>query len=215
MDAITITFMAISVSDMRKVEKYAQSIGISALIMMENAGANAARIVHERINLSGKQVAVFCWTGNNGGDGFVFARHAMKYGAKVSIILVKAPESIRTDEARINYTIIKNLKAEIYAGKVPQVVLKDADVACDAMLGTGLKDKVKEPYQGMIDVFNKMKCLKVSLDCPSGIDADTGDVLGVAVRPDITVTFHDAKKGLNRENSGEIILADIGFKKGG
>ncbi len=204
----------ISVAEMRKVEEYAQSIGISSLIMMENAGANAARIVHEMAGLSGKRVTVFCGTGNNGGDGFVFARHALIYGAKVRIVLAKNAENIRTEEAKINYGIARSLGIRIYCEKIPSIVVEKTDISCDALLGIGITGDVKEPYLGMIDVFNSMKCFKVSLDCPSGINADTGKSCGAVVLPDMTATFHDAKKGLKKSNSGQIIIANIGIQRG-
>ncbi len=203
----------ISVEEMRKIDEHAQNVlGVPALILMENAGANAARIMHERFNLEEKNVIVFCGTGNNGGDGLVFARHAAKYGAAVSIVMVKPEKHIRTSEAKTNYNITRNLKINIYAGKLPES-LKDIDIACDAMLGIGLKDDVRGPYAMMIDVFNKLNCIKVSLDCPSGINADTGRVCKTAVKPDVTITFYDIKKGLNQSNCGEIAVTDIGINK--
>lgn len=204
----------ISVAEMRVVEEYAQSIGISSLIMVENAGANAARIVHVSVGMKGKRVTVFCGTGNNGGDGFVFARHALIYGAKVSLVLAKYAENIRTEEAKINYGIARSLGIRVYSEKIPSSVVEKTDIACDALLGIGITGDVKEPYTSLINGFNRMKCFKVSLDCPSGINSDTGKVCGVVVLPDMTVTFHDAKKGLKKSNSGQIIIANIGIQRG-
>ncbi|MFH1127197.1 MAG: NAD(P)H-hydrate epimerase [archaeon] len=205
----------ISVKDMYEIDKDAQKRGIPAIILMENAGANAARIVHEKLgSLKDKNILIFCGTGNNGGDGLVFARHAKKYGANVAILLAKPPENIRTEETKTNYNIVKNQKISIYTGKPPKNILKTTDIAIDAMLGIGLEDKVKDPYKTMIETFNDMHCTKISLDCPSGIDPDTGNALGTAVKPDITITFHDIKKGMTESNSGQIIITDIGIKKG-
>lgn len=198
----------ISVKQMYEIDKNAQASGIPALLLMENAGANAARITHEKYNLKDKNILVFAGTGNNGGDGLVFARHAKKYSANVTVLLAKPAENIRTTETRTNYNIIKNMKIPIIQ-KIP----KNTDIAIDALLGIGLKDKVKDPYKKMIEHFNKIKCKKISLDCPNGIDADTGNTMGTAVKPDITITFHDIKKGLHQSNSGEIIITDIGIKK--
>jgi len=206
--------MPISVSEMRKIEEYAESIGITSLIMMENAGANAARLVHDTANMTGKNVTVFSGTGNNGGDGFVFARHALIYGAIVSIVLAKSAENIRTEEAKINYRIARSLGIRIHSEKIPVNVVEKTDIACDALLGIGVTGNVKEPYTSLINTFNSMKCFKVSLDCPSGIDADTGEACGAAVSPDMTVTFHDVKKGLKKSNSGQIIIANIGIQRG-
>ncbi|MEA3343611.1 MAG: NAD(P)H-hydrate epimerase [archaeon] len=203
----------ISVEEMKKTDEHAQTVlGIPALILMETAGANAARIMHERFNLEEKNVTVFCGTGNNGGDGLVFARHAAKYGASVSIVMVKPEKYIRTSESKTNYNIARNLGINVYVGNVPESLL-NTDIAIDAMLGIGILDDVKEPYAGMIDIFNKLNCTKVSLDCPSGINADTGRICKTAVKPDITITFHEIKKGLNQSNCGEIVVTDIGINK--
>jgi hydroxyethylthiazole kinase-like uncharacterized protein yjeF len=83
----------------------------------------------------------------------------------------------------------------------------------DAMLGTGLKGEVDAGYRKAIETFNAMSGFKVSLDCPSGIDADTGEAMGAAVKPDVTICFHDVKRGLNAANSGKIMVAGIGIPK--
>ena len=88
-----------------------------------------------------------------------------------------------------------------------------ADILVDAILGTGIKGEVREEYVKAIKLFNSMPGLKVSLDCPSGIDADTGKSLGAAVKPDITITFHDRKRGLSKSNCGQIVVAGIGIPK--
>ena len=199
---------------MYEVDRHIQSLGIPAQILMENAGANAARIANERYDLKNKNILVFAGTGNNTGDGFVFARHAQKYGANVTVFLAKPPENIRTEETRTNYNIAKNIGIEICVSTIPQNILNNTDIACDALLGIGLKDNVKEPYRKIIEIFNSLECAKISLDCPSGINADTGKTRGVAVRADMTITFYDAKKGLDKSNSGEIIVTDMGIRNG-
>ncbi len=205
----------ISVKRMREVEKKAVEIGISGAIMMENAGANIARILDERIGLRGKKVLVFCGTGNNAGDGLVFARHSLIYGAKIHVYFVKEPEVLRSEVTRRNFGILGNLKSlgkpvKFYIQKLPRV---EADILVDALLGTGLKNVVSEEYAKVIDRFNSMRGFKVSIDCPSGIDSDTGKVMGSAVKPDLTITLYERKRGLNPKNSGEIVVAHIGFPK--
>ena len=196
----------LSIQQMQNFDKHAQNIlGIPALILMENAGANAARIINEKLNLKNKNIIIFCGTGNNAGDGLVFARHAKKHGANVTILLIK-PE-LRTDETKTNHNIIKNLNIPV----ITTIKNQNYDIAIDAILGIGLKGSVKEPYKKAIETFNNLNCTKISLDCPTGIDADTGKTCGIAIHPDITITFHDIKKGLNHENSGKIIITDIGI----
>ena len=205
----------ISVEKMREIENKVKEIGVSEAIMMENAGANVARILNEKLGLNGKKVLVFCGTGNNAGDGLVFARHSLIYGAKVDVYLVKNPEVLRSETTRRNYAIIHSLKSmghhvRFHIEKLPKV---KADILVDALLGTGLKDVVSEEYAKIIKKFNESGGFKVSIDCPSGVNSDTGKVMGSAVKPDLTITFYDRKKGLNLENSGEIIVTDIGIPK--
>ncbi|MEM5871481.1 MAG: NAD(P)H-hydrate epimerase [Candidatus Aenigmatarchaeota archaeon] len=206
----------ISVSEMRKIEKKAEEIGITQEIMMENAGANAAKIVNDKIGLKGKRVLVFCGIGNNGGDGLVFARHSLIYGAKVYIYFVKSPDN-GSELLKRNYEILKKLMLngkpiKIYIEKLPKENEK-FDVLVDAIFGIGLKNVIRNEFKEAIEKFNQMKGFKISIDCPSGIDCDTGEVMGIAAKPNLTITFYDIKKGLNEKNSGEIIIADIGIPK--
>lgn len=205
----------ISARKMRQVEKKAKEIGVTEAIMMENAGANVARILNERIGLKRKRVLIFCGTGNNGGDGLVFARHALIYGAKVRVYFVKNPKIIRSEISRRNFGILGNLKSlgknvKFYIERAPKM---KASVFVDAMIGTGLNETVGSKYAKAIERFNKSEGFKVSIDCPSGVNCDNGKIMGIAIRPDLTITFHDCKKGLNSNNSGEIIKADIGIPK--
>lgn len=204
----------ISVSEMREVEKKADEMGIEDRILMENAGANAAKAMDGTIGLKGKEVLVFCGTGNNAGDGLVFARHALIFGAEAKIYFVKGKEFLKPLPMK-NYAILKNLRRgghniEFYEKLDPDM---KADILIDAMLGTGIKRDVEKEYEKAIRLYNSMRGLKVSMDCPSGIDADTGKVMGCAVRPDVTVTFYDRKPGLDEENSGRITVVGIGIPK--
>jgi NAD(P)H-hydrate epimerase len=202
----------ISISGMREVESIATSIGIEESVMMENAGANAASILDSVIELQWKSVLVFCGTGNNAGDGLVFARHALIRGARVIVYLVRGHGGLKPLAAK-NYAALFGLSSR---GAAVQFVenpkaAAPADILVDAMLGTGIKGEVGADYRQAIKAYNTMGGTKVSLDCPSGLNADTGECLGACVKPDITITFHDAKTGLTRENSGRIIIAGIGI----
>lgn len=204
----------ISVRSMRAIEQKAKEMGIDDAILMENAGANAAKIIDDMTGLRGREVLIFCGAGNNAGDGLVLARQALIMGAKVRIYLMKGMEFLKP-LAKRNYAILKNLglakhKVGFYKKITPAV---RADILVDAMLGIGIKGEVREEYVKAIKLFNSMPGLKVSLDCPSGINADTGKSLGAAVKPDITITFHDRKRGLSKSNCGQIEVAGIGIPK--
>jgi NAD(P)H-hydrate epimerase len=199
---------------MRDIEKKAREIGIDDSILMENAGANAAMIVNDKLGLGGKEVLVFCGTGNNAGDGLVLARHAVILGARASIYMMRGEENLKPLVKR-NLGILKNLGLAKCVLRFRENITPDvrADIIVDAMLGIGIRGNVSEEYSKAISMFNGMKGHKVSLDCPSGIDADTGKSLGIAAKPDITITFHDMKKGLSERNSGQVVVAGIGIPK--
>ncbi len=205
----------ISSREMRALEVNAEYFGVSLLQLMELAGRNVAQEVITRFP-KGKQVAVFCGLGGNGGDGFVAARHLLAAGFEVSVFLVGKGRDINHEAALNNFMILRSLQ-----GKIPVIEVTDsaaipaiaADVVIDALLGTGTKGKLKAPISQVVDAINATKGFKLAVDVPTGIDSDTGDVLGTAVRADLTVTFHKAKKGLEKAKryTGEVVVGDIGL----
>jgi NAD(P)H-hydrate epimerase len=145
----------------------------------------------------------------------VFARHALIQGADVSLYLAKDPKVLRTETTRRNYAVLSELKSighsvRFYIEKLPK---GNFDILVDALLGIGIKKDVSDEYAKIIKEFNNMKGFKVALDAPSGINCDTGKVMGIAVKPDITISFHERKRGLNEKNSGKIVVVDIGIPK--
>jgi ADP-dependent NAD(P)H-hydrate dehydratase / NAD(P)H-hydrate epimerase len=206
---------SISSREMRALEVNAEYFGVSLLQLMELAGRNIAQEVITRFP-RGKQVAIFCGIGGNGGDGFVAARHLLAAGFEVSVFLVGKGRDIRHEAALKNLMIL-----ELFQGKIPLIEVTDsaaipaiaADVVIDALLGTGTKGKLKAPISQVVDAINATKGFKLAVDVPTGIDSDTGDVLGTAVRADLTVTFHKAKKGLEKAKryTGEVVVGNIGL----
>ncbi len=197
-------------------------LGISRLQLMENAGSSIARTVLEKVgDLRRKKVVVIAGLGNNGGDGFVAARHLASLGSKVTVMLLGEPSSIRTEEARRNWNILEKMvsvEKEIIRTREEILMMREkvvsADVIVDAILGTGIKGEPREPLKTAISIINESKGLKVSVDVPSGLDPDTGE-FKVAVKSDVTVTFHAMKRGLiiAREICGEILVVNIGIPK--
>jgi NAD(P)H-hydrate epimerase len=201
---------------MRALEANAEYYGVSMLQLMENAGSSVAREVVERFPV-GKRVAVFCGLGGNGGDGFVAARHLFSAGYDVSVILAGRSRDINHEAASRNLTILQSMQEKIALEEVtdgsttsPNV---SADVILDALLGTGTKGKVKLPIRQLIDCINASAGFKIAVDVPTGIDSDTGEVLGSAVKADLTVTFHRSKVGLEKakEFVGELAVKSIGL----
>ena len=211
----------------RAADRYAiEQLGIPGVVLMENAGRNAADVVERclktRVKKSGRpgQVAIVCGKGNNGGDGFVIARHLSLRGYKVSVDLFGDPADL-TGDAATNYAIANRMGIPIRRLDEPRAIARAARrwrscaVVVDALLGTGFAGEVREPLAYVIRQINALKDpVIMAVDIPSGLDADTGLAGGVAVQADYTVTFLAAKVGLVKPSArpyvGRLIVADIG-----
>ena len=210
--------LIISSSEMRALETNAEYYGISLLQLMENAGCNIAQETISRFPKE-KKIAVFCGLGGNGGDGFVAARHLLAAGYSVIVILVGRGRDINHEAALKNWLILQSLQDKVMllevtdSSAIPKVT---ADVVIDALLGTGTKGQLKPPISQVVEYINSLNAFKLAVDVPTGIDSDTGEVLGTAVKADLTVTFHKAKLGLNKAKKyvGELVVKDIGLPTG-
>jgi hydroxyethylthiazole kinase-like uncharacterized protein yjeF len=206
---------AITSREMRTLEVNAEYFGISLLQLMENAGRNIALEIASRFPREQK-IAIFCGLGGNGGDGFVAARHLLSRGFKVSVILAGKGKNIRHEAALKNWYALQPLRKSIPiqevtdSSTIPEV---DAEIVVDALLGTGTKGKLKPPITQIVEHINDLAAFKIAVDVPTGIDSDTGEVLGNAVKANVTVTFHKAKTGLRdaKKYVGELIVRDIGL----
>jgi hydroxyethylthiazole kinase-like uncharacterized protein yjeF len=184
-------------TEFRILDINAESLGVPTGLLMEKAGRAVAKVVSDQFGAH-KRILVICGTGNNGGDGFVAARYLRKEN-KVSVLLARPAAEIKTAISKEAFQVIKELVVDD-AGN-----LSNFDVIVDALLGTGVKGHLSEPYSSLIDQINQSSRPVVAVDVPSGFGADK------AVRPTITVTFHDSKEGMTKDNSGEIVIADIGI----
>lgn len=203
----------ITPEEMARIEREAINMGISVEDMMERAGMEVALFLKRKIgDLKGKSVLVFCGTGNNGGDGLVAARYLLSMGADVKVVLLGKEDEIKTEEARKNW---KRFEGEKIQAKEPDDLqrIKRTDVVVDAIFGTGIKGRVREPARTAIELINRMECYKVSVDIPSGLDPLTGEVHDVSVRANATVALHMPKIGLKgkEEFTGEVYVAPIGI----
>jgi NAD(P)H-hydrate epimerase len=212
----------ISSDQMYSIEDKADNlIGMKRVYMMENAGHGLADfiILKFRRKLRGKRIVAICGTGNNGGDGFVAARHlSYYYGASVQLILLGFANDLRTEEARINWQIIQKMGSiEIITGNEINDKIKKtieyADVIIDGIFGTGIRGQIREPHASAIKIINKSRAYVVSVDVPSGIDPNTGKAHDISIRADATVTFHRMKIGLlnNKKYSGSVHIEKIGI----
>ena len=208
----------ITSKNMRALEVNAEYFGVSLLQLMENAGRNIAAEINSRFKKDQK-VVIFCGLGGNGGDGFVAARHLLSMGfGRIAVILVGKAKDITHEAALANWLALQHLHESIpirEATDVSDLPKVEVDVVVDALLGTGTKGKIKAPISKFVEHINSMKAFKVAVDVPTGIDSDTGEVLGNAVKADVTVTFHKAKRGLDAAKSyvGELAVRDIGLPR--
>lgn len=183
---------------MRQMDRYAiEKLLIREEILMENAGIAATTILAKESGLAGKRIVVVCGTGNNGGDGLVVARLAHSLGGVVSVFIVGNQDRFR-GAARLNWDIVQRLPLTIRPlGEISDLEeeLKGADYVVDALFGTGLDRKVTGLYADAIRAINRKGKNILSLDIPSGVNGDTGQVMGEAVEADWTVTFGLPKIG--------------------
>ena len=216
---------SITSAEMAALDENCKFFGLLPLQLMENAGANIADEVRKRFTAKGDgyaepvKVTILAGKGNNGGDAFAAARHLHR-GYDVKIILIGRSKDLRTEETSRNWRILKDCghdlteitdSSELKAGKT---VFASSDVLIDAILGTGVKGRIREPEATAIDLINSAKAFVLAVDVPSGLDPDTGEA-ETAVRANLTVTFHRAKKGLLTSDSvGELVVADIGIPDG-
>ncbi len=193
----------ISSEEMQALDLNCEYFGLSRIQLMENAGKGIADEILKRFK-EGK-VAIYAGTGNNGGDGFVAARFLKNFD--VEIILAG---DVKSEIAGRNLHVLE--KAGFRISKWGKQKCEEPDVVIDALLGTGFRGRLREPYRSIVEEINRLDAFTVSVDIPSGVDADTGNY-EVAVRADLTVTFHRVKPGLLKASdmAGEIVVKDIGI----
>jgi len=200
---------------MRALEINAQYFGLTLLQLMENAGRSVAQQTVNRFHNT-KKVTIFCGLGGNGGDGFVAARHLLAAGFEVQVILIGRSRDISHEAALSNWVGLQALQDKITLYEVMDSSLLPkvkSDIIIDAILGTGTRGTLRPPITQTIEEINKSNAYKIAVDAPTGIDSDTGNILGSAIKADLTVTFHRSKKGLENAKKfvGELVVADIGL----
>lgn len=198
---------------MRQIdEKTIVDIGIPAMLLMERAGVVTAGHIMEKF--SPRDVCVLSGPGNNGGDGIAVARELYNNGFNVRIFIASHMEGLNED-CRFQYKIAERAGIEIiFKSNIKEADLRDSLIV-DALFGTGLNKPVKDAIAKTIDAVNSRDRSVVSVDIPSGISADNGEVLGRAVRANMTVTFGLPKCGHllypGKDHTGELFVENIGF----
>ena len=215
----------LTAAEMREVDRLTtERYGNPGLTLMENAGRSVGEFIRDRFaHLERRRIVVLCGKGNNGGDGFVAARHLRDMGAKVSAYLFASPEEIRGDAAT-NLKRWQEASGELHvvrgAGdwQAAKEVLHSADIVVDALLGTGVRGPVEGLLAEVIADVNRRDPLPdqatVAVDIPSGLNADSGEFTPSCVEADWTVTFTAPKVGMFRGNAermvGDLLVRDIG-----
>jgi NAD(P)H-hydrate epimerase len=210
----------------RAVDAWAiDRIGVPGVVLMENAGRSCAELVKEKLaGVAHPRVCIFCGTGNNGGDGYVIARHLLSADSAVKVVLYGDRAKMRGD-ARTNHGILKRLGNAVQSfdamgGDLVSRVRSlagDADMIVDALFGTGLQGELHESYRSLIESINALGRPILAVDIPSGLDCDTGKPLGAAIQATYTVTFVAVKKGFVAgpdavKYVGELYIASIGVE---
>ncbi len=202
----------------REIDRKArEELGISTLVLMENAGAAVAREVFKSLK-GRKRIAIFCGKGNNGGDGLVAARHLLAQKIKPDIYLASEYSQVK-NEAKTNLDILLKLGAKVVflSGKnLNNLKISKYDLIVDSLLGVGLSGKVCGICADLIRLINLSAARVIAVDLPSGLDATSGKILGICVKADKTVTFVALKRGMavaeGPEYCGKVIVAEIGVR---
>lgn len=194
--------------------------GIPGVVLMENAGRSTFLEIYRRFEcqLSGLKAAVIAGPGNNGGDGFVIARYLINHKANVRTYLVSPISRIKGD-ALVNLNILLAMGGSVIELKNPEDLLeasgfwRECGLVVDSILGTGLQSDVRSPIKEILDIINECPGFTVAVDIPSGVDSDTGQLRGCAVRADLTMTYGFRKLGMaiypGKRACGEIEVVDI------
>lgn len=208
----------------RAVDAWAiNELGIPGVVLMENAGRGCAGLIKDKLEgAAAPKVCIFCGTGNNGGDGYVIARHLLNSGFGVTVVVCGDRSRIKGD-AKINLDILDRMGLSIdrlnpadddVVARVEEFTA-GSDMIVDGLFGTGLSGRIRDDYRRLIECINASDCPILAVDIPSGLDCDTGRPLGIAVKASWTVTFVAVKKGFTyaqaAQYTGEIFIASIGI----
>jgi NAD(P)H-hydrate epimerase len=207
---------------MKAIDKIAiEEYGIPGIVLMESAGREVASVAKQMLEEKNtNSVILFCGKGNNGGDGFVAARYLINAGLKPCIYIVGARDGIKKDSLS-NLEILLRMGLQIHdfmdsshLSTVKEEV-RHSDLIIDAIFGTGLSGQLEGVAKETVEFLNELKIPILSVDIPSGLEADQGIPLGCAVKAVKTVTMAVAKKGFFVNEGplfvGELSVADIGI----
>ncbi|NNE00072.1 MAG: NAD(P)H-hydrate epimerase [Pirellulaceae bacterium] len=203
----------LSRAEVREVDRMAiEEFGVSGLVLMENAGAGAARIIDD---LAGDgPITILCGKGNNAGDGYVIARHLELADRSVQLVSIVDPAEL-TGDAAVNYQIAQRSELPIRVVTTPSELsssLSESMAIIDCLLGTGAQGALRGVFADAVHAANKIDALRIAIDVPTGVDCDSGEIVSTAFRADHTITFVAEKIGLQhaQDHVGQIHVVGIG-----
>lgn len=206
------------VDEMKDLDRRAgEEFGISEDLLMENAGQAVCFVISQELGIKDNKFVVFCGGGNNGGDGLVVARKIHSNGGEAKVFLLDDEAKFK-GAARRNFEIVSRMPIQMSRiSSIDPVIpeLLDCDAIVDAIFGTGLVRKVGGMHKDVIQLINGSQSTVFSVDIPSGISGNTGEVMGVAVNADYTVTLGLPKLGNmlypGYEHCGKLYVSHISF----
>ncbi len=201
---------AITVEEMRKLEEKVFASGITVLELMERAGRECAKLIESKLGKENR-ILIFCGPGNNGGDGLVCAR----YLSENNDIAVVMPIESKTGAAKTNLKRAEDVGLRIVG--LEEAKTMEAGIVVDALLGIGAKGALRGKIKDSCIRINSLKAYKISIDVPTGVDANSGNCDPDAVKPDATICIHAPKTGemkAGKQATGELWIADVGLPQG-
>ncbi len=204
-------------AEMREIDNHAiEVLGIPGIVLMENAARGVCEVIYAKV--PGTRALVVCGKGNNGGDGLAVARNLYNMGYEVEVVLTVSVEELKGDAKR-NAQILSTLPVPLHVVNTPErffelyTFAKECDFVVDALFGTGLSKPLSGFYAQLVDFINSLNKTVISVDIPSGLSADTGEVIGPHVKADYTVTFAFPKVAHVMPRAcysvGELFVVDI------
>lgn len=210
--------MYLSSKDVKNIDAYCiEKLGIPEIVLMENAALKVIKNIDKE-----KKVVIICGTGNNGGDGLAVGRHLLCGDKQVDFFIVGSKDKM-SSACKIHYNILTNLKANIkFVENDEDLIklkdtLKKCDLIIDSIFGIGLSRELMGIYRDIIEIINNATAYVLSVDVPSGLDANKGEIFGCCVKADKTVTFIGEKQGFisikAKEYLGKVIVEQISVPK--
>lgn len=208
--------LIISCDEMKAMDSYAiDNIGIPSIVLMENAALKVIKNIDlNKVN----SATIICSVGNNGGDGLAVARHLILNGKNVDLFII-GNLNRGTKDFNINLNILKNMDVDfVHISKnqdlnIVEKAINKNDLTIDSIFGIGLTRNISGIFYDVVEIINKHSKSILAIDIPSGLNGDTGEIMGIAIKANKTITFHHIKNGLvnNEEYTGKIVVENIGI----